>query len=86
VRPHDPEALGAAIVRLAKDPALRRQLAEAARLRAEERFSLEACVGRYERLYRALNEPVPKPVGEVLADTFDDDRRGQLATTIEHAH
>jgi glycosyltransferase involved in cell wall biosynthesis len=86
VRPHDPEALGAAIVRLAKDPALRRQLAEAARLRAEERFSLDACVGRYERLYRALNEPVPKPVGEVLADTFDDDRRGQLATTIEHAH
>jgi glycosyltransferase involved in cell wall biosynthesis len=85
VRAHDPKALGAAILRLAKDPALRRRFAEAARRRAEERFSLDACVGRYERLYRALNEPVPRPIGEVLADTSGDDRRGKLAATIEHA-
>jgi hypothetical protein len=33
-----------------------------------------------------LNEPAPRPVSEILADTFDDDRRGKLAATIEHAH
>jgi hypothetical protein len=65
---------------------LRRRLADAARRRAAERFSLEACVGRYERLYRALNEPVPRPVAEVLADMSADDRHGQRTTAIEHAH
>jgi glycosyltransferase involved in cell wall biosynthesis len=83
---HDPKALGAAILRLAKDSVLRRRLAGAARRRAADCFSLDACVGRYERLYRALNEPVPHPVAEVLADTSADNRQSQRAATIEHAH
>lgn len=85
VRPNDPRALAAAILRLAKDPALRRRLAEAARRRVEREFSLDACVGRYEKLYRALSEPEPKPIAEILADDSGDARRGAMAAMPAHA-
>jgi glycosyltransferase involved in cell wall biosynthesis len=86
VRPHDAAALAAAILRLAKDPALRCRLADAARLRVQQRFTLEVCVGRYEKLYRALNEPTPRPIGEILADNSSDAHRGETAAAPAHAN
>jgi len=50
----DPVALAAALVRLGKDGALRAALGAAARQRAREAFSLEACIGRYVALYAGL--------------------------------
>jgi len=67
VRPRDPRALATALMRLAADPALRSRLAAAARCRVEQRFTLENCVDRYEKLYRAMNERDPRPVADVLA-------------------
>jgi glycosyltransferase involved in cell wall biosynthesis len=49
-----PAPLGAAIERLATDPELRRRLGAAGRERVREKFSLRACVDRYETLYRGL--------------------------------
>ncbi|MGC1253362.1 MAG: glycosyltransferase, partial [Xanthobacteraceae bacterium] len=86
VRVKDPQGLAATIVRLAKDPALCRRLGDAARLQVEHRFSLDACVERYDRLYRALIEPAPAPVSEVLADDDDSPRRERLAGEIERAN
>ena len=63
-----PQALAGAIARLAKDPGLRRRLTAAARLRVERRFSLSACIERYERLYRALDAAVPPPIADILAE------------------
>jgi len=68
VRPRDPRALAAALTRLAADPTLRRRFAGAARNRVEQRFSLEKCVARYEKLYRAMNEPQVQPIAQVLPD------------------
>jgi glycosyltransferase involved in cell wall biosynthesis len=67
VPPRDPPALAVALKRLAGDPALRRRLGEAARTRVEERFSLERCVARYDRLYRAMGEPNARPIAQALA-------------------
>jgi glycosyltransferase involved in cell wall biosynthesis len=50
----DPEALGAAILRLASDGELRKQMGAAARRRAEEQFSMERCIQRYDEVYRGL--------------------------------
>jgi glycosyltransferase involved in cell wall biosynthesis/ribosomal protein S18 acetylase RimI-like enzyme len=54
VPPRDPEALAAAVLRLAGDPALRRRLAAAARARAVERFSEAAVADRVVRAYATL--------------------------------
>jgi glycosyltransferase involved in cell wall biosynthesis len=64
----DPRGLAAAILRLAQEPDLRRSFGDAARRRVEQRFSLQACVDRYERLYRALGEANPPPISEILSD------------------
>ena len=50
----NPAALGAAILRLASDGELRKQMGAAARRRAEEHFSMERCVQRYDEVYRRL--------------------------------
>ena len=63
----DPRALAAAVLRLAQDPDLRRSFGDAARRRVERHFSLQACVDRYERLYRALGEADPPPLSEILS-------------------
>ncbi len=68
VAPRDPTGLAAALARLATDPDLRRQLAAAARLRVEHRFTLENCIDRYEKLYRAVGEPNPPPLAEILGE------------------
>ena len=71
----DPRALASAILRLAQDPDLRANFGEAGRRRVEQRFSLQACVDRYERLYRALGEADPPPVSVILAEGADDRRQ-----------
>ena len=50
----DPQRLAAAVARLATRPALRAQLGAAGQARARARFSLTACVDRYEALYNGL--------------------------------
>jgi len=74
----DPRALAAAILRLARDSGLRASLGEAGRRRVELRFSLEACVDRYERLYRALGEADPQPMSVILADDATDSRQAAV--------
>jgi glycosyltransferase involved in cell wall biosynthesis len=54
VPPGDAEALAAAIVRLARDPALAQRLGEAGRRRAVAEFSEERCIERTAELYRPL--------------------------------
>jgi glycosyltransferase involved in cell wall biosynthesis len=66
VPPRQPQALADAILRLAKDPDLRRRFAEGGRRRVEQRFTLDVCVDRYEKLYRAMNEPAPRLIRDVL--------------------
>lgn len=47
----DPEALAAALLRLAQDPERARAMGEAGRQRVEQDFSLRAMVARYQGLY-----------------------------------
>lgn len=56
VPPHSPSALAEAIIRLANNPDMRRRYGEAGRKRADDRFPVEACIARYELLYKALLE------------------------------
>lgn len=51
VPPSAPAELGAALLRLAHDQALRRAWGRAGRIRLETEFSSDACVAAYERLY-----------------------------------
>jgi glycosyltransferase involved in cell wall biosynthesis len=85
VPPRDPRALAGAILRLARDPELRHRFAETARRRVEQRFSLRACVDRYEKLYRALGERDPPPVSEILADISSGTRCDAIVAAPGHA-
>ena len=87
----DPRALAAAILRLAQDPDLRASFGEAGRRRVEQRFSLQACVDRYERLYRALGETDPPQISAILAEKSASSLRqtatgAAVAALPEHAH
>jgi glycosyltransferase involved in cell wall biosynthesis len=53
VPPGDPAALSEAIRRVVEDPALRRNLASAARSRVNTEFSIANTLENYDRLYRA---------------------------------
>ena len=55
VPPADPPALAAALLRLRRDPALRRRMGEAGRRRVEMHFAIRTMVAAYEALY----EPRP---------------------------
>lgn len=60
VPPRDPAAMAAHILRLREDPALRSQLGEAARRRAEAEFSVTVMLDRYTGLFddlRARRKP-----------------------------
>jgi L-malate glycosyltransferase len=50
----DPQAVAAALVQLAREPERRRQLGHAARVRVEERFTLERMIQQYCDVYRAV--------------------------------
>jgi glycosyltransferase involved in cell wall biosynthesis/ribosomal protein S18 acetylase RimI-like enzyme len=60
VPPRDPEALAAAVLRLAGDPALRHRLAAAARTRAVEHFSEAAVAQRVVDHYGSLLDRAPR--------------------------
>lgn len=62
VRPGDATALCAAIAELLTNQPLARQLGAAAAADAESRFAFNACVDRYESLYRETLFTVPSPV------------------------
>jgi glycogen(starch) synthase len=51
VPPNDPDALAGAVLRLARDPALRNTLGQAAMARAHDSWSFSAYVDRLERYY-----------------------------------
>ena len=57
VPPRDPSALCSAILQLAHDPALRRELGNAGRQRVTTSFTLDDCVAEYCALYVDLIEP-----------------------------
>lgn len=66
VPPRDPEALGAAMARILRDPALRKRYSGAGRVRVRERFSVKAMVEGSRSVYGRLlrGEPVaPPPAG-----------------------
>ena len=56
VPPRDATALGAALARLREDPGLRRRFGAAARVRAQERFGLDAMLDRMEAVFRRVLE------------------------------
>jgi glycosyltransferase involved in cell wall biosynthesis len=51
---HDPARLGQAIVTVSGDAALRARFGAAGRARLLEKFSIEQCVAKYDRFYRAM--------------------------------
>jgi glycosyltransferase involved in cell wall biosynthesis len=53
---HSPKALGVAILTLATNAGLRRDMGAAAAERARSQFSIGACIDAYDRLYRGLLE------------------------------
>ena len=52
--PEDPQALADAVLRLYRDRSLQQELGQQGRRYAERELSLEACVGRYERVLEEL--------------------------------
>lgn len=63
---HNPNALGQAILTLSVDTDTRQHMANAARKRIEENFSLAGCVRQYAGLYRALLREPGSPVQDAL--------------------
>lgn len=63
------------IARLVRDPALRRQLGEAGRLRARAEYSLDACADRVAAAYRRA---MSRPVGAVAAMSVANRAPGYL--------
>lgn len=62
----NPAALGAAILSLASDPSMARAMGLAARERTLKMFSQDACLDRYERLYRQLGVTSDLPVQAII--------------------
>ncbi len=56
IKPDDPTALAAAIVRLIKEPALYERIGQRAAADVEERWTFERYIDRLEALYRAIVE------------------------------
>jgi len=53
---HDPDRLAQAIVTLAGDEGMRARFGAAGRARVLEQFSIEQCVAKYDRFYRAMRD------------------------------
>lgn len=66
VPPASPHELGEAILRLATDLPLRARLGAGGRARVLERYSLDACVRSYERLYRNVERIGDTRVQELI--------------------
>ncbi len=67
VPPHQPEALGAAILELARDPVRRGEFGRLGRQKIEAEFSLPLCADRYVRLYQGLSAAKPEIVSELVS-------------------
>ena len=79
VPPHHPEELGNAILKLASDVALRNRMATCGRLRVEQRFSLDHCIGCYQQLYHhLLSDQAALPVQAMI------DHPARLPQRTEH--
>jgi len=81
VPPGDPDALGAAMADVSRNPQLRERLGRAARLRILENFTLEACLSRYMLLYARLLDPEYTTHGwsqELRSRLPDDEGRGTV--------
>jgi glycosyltransferase involved in cell wall biosynthesis len=65
VPPHDPVALGQAILMLMQDEPLRNRLASAGANRVRNMFSLNACVDAYAHLYDLMLEQPSLPADEI---------------------
>jgi glycosyltransferase involved in cell wall biosynthesis len=68
VPPRNPTALGEAVMRLVRDPALRKALGDAGRLRVEREFSIDRCAKAHDDLYRALLERYFHPAADLRID------------------
>jgi glycosyltransferase involved in cell wall biosynthesis len=75
----DPEACAAAYARLINDPALRRQMGEAARARAVALFDWRIVINQYQQLWaelaerrRSASESVPRKPGQSVHPTRAD--------------
>ena len=79
VPPRDPSALGAALLRLIEDPALRARVGRAAATRIASVFPLAACVSAYRRLYNLMLRQ-PDVAGADIARQF---RAHSLGGTAE---
>ena len=77
----NPDALGNAILTLAKDEEMRQRLAKAAQRRVREKFSLDTCVSQYASLYKILlQEP-----HRCVQDAIDSAQAVQAGDTIKTA-
>ncbi|KRR18506.1 hypothetical protein CQ13_34870 [Bradyrhizobium retamae] len=65
VPPRDPVALGQAILRLMQDAPLTERLASGGATRVRNRFTLDACVDAYARLYDLMLAEPPLPAEEI---------------------
>jgi glycosyltransferase involved in cell wall biosynthesis len=54
VPPGDPQALADGLIQLAADPGAAAAMGRAGRVRVEQRFSLDAMVAAYERVYEQV--------------------------------
>ena len=72
VAAHAPDQIAAAILKLVENPDLREKFGRSGQIRAQEFFSLEACVENYCRLYDAVLAGQTPPFGiEQMADCHD---------------
>jgi glycosyltransferase involved in cell wall biosynthesis len=75
VPPRHPTSLAHAIQCLARDPELRNRFARAARERVQQKFSMETCVQRHEKVYRAMIASSPMSIEEILSDDNNECER-----------
>ena len=57
VPPEDPERFAGAVIRLLRDPSLRKEMGSRSRIRVETEFSLTRVAQRYEEIYSSARDP-----------------------------